>query len=49
MGNCAGPSRSDEAADYLSRYELYDEGFKLYKDDHERLPVCKLTNVEGHG
>ncbi|WOO84954.1 Elongator complex protein 1 [Vanrija pseudolonga] len=35
----AGPSRFEDAASYLSRYELYDEAFKLYKDDPEHLLV----------
>lgn len=37
--HAAGPSRFDDAASYLSRYELYDEAFRLYKDDKEHLPV----------
>jgi hypothetical protein len=36
-----GASRFEDAASYLARYELYDEAFRLYKGDHERLPVSK--------
>ncbi|RSH95270.1 hypothetical protein EHS25_000356 [Saitozyma podzolica] len=35
----AGPERFDDAASYLARYELYDDAFKLYATDTERLPV----------
>lgn len=35
----AGPSRFEDASSYLARYELYDEAFKLYADDQERLPA----------
>ncbi|KAL7421377.1 putative elongator complex protein 1 [Cryptotrichosporon argae] len=37
----AGPDKFDEAASYLSRYELYDEAFRLYADDEERLPAVR--------
>ncbi|WVQ93259.1 hypothetical protein IAU59_000325 [Kwoniella sp. CBS 9459] len=35
----SGPERFVDAASYLSRYELYDEAFKLYTDDTGHLPV----------
>lgn len=35
----AGPDRFDDAASYLSRYELFDEAFTLYADDKEKLTV----------
>ncbi|WWD21132.1 hypothetical protein CI109_105613 [Kwoniella shandongensis] len=35
----AGPSRFEDAASYLARYELYDEAFELYAEDKEHLPV----------
>lgn len=35
----AGPERFEDASSYLARYELYDEAFKLYRDDAERLPA----------
>ena len=35
----AGDDRFDDATSYLSRYELYDEAFKLYGDKPESLPV----------
>nr|XP_019009784.1 elongator complex protein 1 [Kwoniella pini CBS 10737]OCF48565.1 elongator complex protein 1 [Kwoniella pini CBS 10737] len=35
----SGPERFEEASSYLSRYELYDEAFKLYADEPEHLEV----------
>jgi len=35
----AGPERFDDASSYLSRYELYDTAFEIYKDDKEHLAV----------
>ncbi|KAK8843352.1 hypothetical protein IAR55_007009 [Kwoniella newhampshirensis] len=35
----AGPSRFEDAASYLARYELYDEAFELYAEDKEQLLV----------
>ncbi|OCF35522.1 elongator complex protein 1 [Kwoniella heveanensis BCC8398] len=35
----SGPDKFGDAASYLSRYELYDEAFRLYADDEEHLPV----------
>jgi elongator complex protein 1 len=35
----AGPTRFADASSYLSRYELYDTAFELYKDDKESLAV----------
>ncbi|WRT69010.1 uncharacterized protein IL334_005992 [Kwoniella shivajii] len=35
----SGPEHFEEASSYLSRYELYDEAFKLYSDDMEHLQV----------
>lgn len=40
-----GPDRFGEAASYLSRYELYDEAFKIYAGDEERLPVGRITSL----
>lgn len=37
--HAAGPGRFEDAASYLSRYELYDAAFRIYKDDKEHLPV----------
>ncbi|EIW65854.1 hypothetical protein TREMEDRAFT_46085 [Tremella mesenterica DSM 1558] len=37
--HAAGPEKFEEASSYLARYELYDEAFKLYKEDTERLPI----------
>jgi hypothetical protein len=45
-GRCidlAGSSRFEDAASYLARFELYDEAFKLYAGDQERLPVSSLS------
>lgn len=44
----AGEDRFDDATSYLSRYELYDEAFKLYADKTESLPVshaCILSTL----
>ncbi|WWC91266.1 uncharacterized protein L201_006209 [Kwoniella dendrophila CBS 6074] len=35
----SGPERFEEASSYLSRYELYDEAFKLYNDEPQHLQV----------
>ena len=37
-----GDDRFDDATSYLSRYELYDEAFKLYANKAESLLVCHL-------
>lgn len=34
-----GDERFDDATSYLSRYELYDEAFRLYADKPESLLV----------
>jgi hypothetical protein len=34
-----GAERFEDAASYLARYELYDEAFRIYAEDEERLPV----------
>lgn len=41
----AGLERFEDAASYLSRYELYDEAFRIYKDDQEHLPVSLLGGI----
>nr|XP_018259126.1 elongator complex protein 1 [Kwoniella dejecticola CBS 10117]OBR81284.1 elongator complex protein 1 [Kwoniella dejecticola CBS 10117] len=35
----SGPDKFEEASSYLSRYELYDEAFRLYADEPEHLEV----------
>ncbi|GMK55839.1 hypothetical protein CspeluHIS016_0208950 [Cutaneotrichosporon spelunceum] len=40
--HAGGPSRFDDAASYLSRYELWDEAFNLYADTEELNTVRDL-------
>jgi elongator complex protein 1 len=40
--HAAGPSRFDDAASYLSRYELWDEAFRLYDGTDELRTVQDL-------
>lgn len=35
----AGPSRWNDASSYMARYELFEDGFKLFADDEDKLPV----------
>lgn len=39
-----GDERFDDATSYFSRYELYDEAFKLYADKPESLLVCAIPS-----
>jgi elongator complex protein 1 len=42
----AGEERFDDATSYLSRYELYDEAFRLYAGKEESL-VVSLSSIWG--
>jgi elongator complex protein 1 len=39
-----GDERFDDATSYFSRYELYDEAFRLYADKPESLLVCPVAS-----
>jgi elongator complex protein 1 len=41
----AGPSRWQDASSYMARYELFEDGFRLYAQDEENLPVSLVYNV----
>lgn len=41
----SGPEKFDEAASYLSRYELFNEAFKLYADDPDHLNVSSAESI----
>jgi elongator complex protein 1 len=39
-----GDERFDDATSYFSRYELYDEAFRLYADKPDSLLVCPVMS-----